>query len=81
MKRKLYAAMQEQLEEFLNENFTIKLEFDLDELIVIKAQINTSESLNDDKLDALSDLQETWNFENKTLSRQGNGIRIIMTVK
>lgn len=81
MKRKHYAAMQAQLEEFLNENFTIKLEFDLDEVIVTKAQINTSESLNDDKLDALSDLQEAWNFENKTLSRQGNGIRIIMTVK
>lgn len=81
MKRKLYAAMQEQLEEFLNENFTIKLDFDIDELIVTKAQINTSESLNDDKLDALSDLQETWNFENKTISRQGNGLKIIMNVK
>lgn len=78
MKRQLYSKMQSQLEEFLTENFTIKLEFDLDEAVAVKAQINTSESLNDAKLDALSELQEAWDFENKTLSRQGNGIRIVM---
>lgn len=81
MKKQLYARMQSQLEEFLTENFTIKLDFDIDEKVAIKAQINTSEALNDDKLDGLSELQEEWDFENKTLSRSGNGIRIVMTVK
>ena len=71
--------MKTQLGEFLTENFTIKLEFDLDEKQAVKVQINTGESLNDDKLEALSEFQEAWGFENKTLSRQGNGIKIIMS--
>ena len=75
----IYDNMKTQLGEFLTENFTIKLEFDLDEKQAVKAQINTGESLNDDKLEALSEFQEAWGFENKTLSRQGNGIKVIMS--
>jgi len=75
-----YQKFKKDLESFLDENFTVKLDTDSSETNLISAQVNTKEVLNERAIDGLFFLQTKHNFKNVTIGRSGAGLKIHYTL-